>query len=158
MECMVVGTRTRKTAKSTTGSSATLDDVDYRALADFRFELRSFLAFSEQVARKHQLTPQHHQALLAIKGFAGDGALSVGDLAGRLLIRHHTAGELVDRMAKLGLVERFSDPDDGRRSLVRLTAEGERRLKKLSTIHLEELAEVGGALTRMLAALRRAGS
>ena len=141
----------RRRAATTTAAS----DVDYAALAQFRFELRKFLAFSEAAARGQKLTPQQHQALLAIKGFAGDDAASIGDLADRLLIRHHTAVELVDRMAKLGLVVRVADPEDGRRSLIQLTAAGERRLRRLSTIHLEELAAIGGALTQMLSSLRR---
>ena len=76
--------------------------VDYEALARFRYQLRLFLAFSEAAARRAGLTPQQHQALLAIKGFAGPAPASVGDLARFLLIRHHTAVELVNRMAKLG--------------------------------------------------------
>lgn len=137
---------------STDGAPA---EVDYKALAQFRFELRKFLAFSEAAARREKLTPQHHQALLAIKGFSGDNAATIGDLAARLLIRHHTAVELVDRMAKLGLVARVADPDDGRRSLVRLTANGERRLRKLSKLHLYELKAVSGPLTKMMASFRR---
>jgi len=130
-------------------------EVDYKALAQFRFELRKFLAFSEAAARRQKLTPQHHQALLAIKGFSGSGAAAIGDLAARLLVRHHTAVELVDRMARLGLVVRVADPDDGRRSLVQLTSDGERRLRKLSKLHLQELKTVSGPLTRMLASFRR---
>jgi DNA-binding MarR family transcriptional regulator len=152
---------TRKTRADSSRRRSKTDeaagDVDYMALAQFRFELRKFLAFSEAAARKQKLTPQQHQALLAIKGFSGGDTASVGDLADRLLIRHHTAVELVDRMTKLGLVVRVADPDDGRRSLVQLTAVGERRLRQLSKIHLEELAAIGGALTRMLSAFRRSG-
>ena len=92
--------------------------VDYQALARFRYQLRLFLAFSETAARKAGLTPQQHQALLAIKGFAGPAPASVGDIARFLLIRHHTAVELVNRMVKLGLLSRLVDSEDGRRVLV----------------------------------------
>ncbi|CCE10106.1 Transcriptional regulator, MarR family [Bradyrhizobium sp. STM 3843] len=152
-------TRTRQPAKAQASRAADeVRDVDYRALAQFRYELRKFVAFSESAARKERLTPQQHQALLSIKGFSKDKPVSVGELAKLLLIRHHTAVELVDRMSRLGLIVRLADPDDRRRSLVRLTAEGERRLRKLSKIHFEELSAVGDALTEMLQHFRRSGS
>lgn len=132
-------------------------DVDYQALARFRYELRKFLAFSETAARKEGLTPQQHQALLSIKGLSQDRPVSVGQLAKVLLIRHHTAVELVDRITRLGLIARAADPDDGRRILVSLTPKGERRLRKLSRIHFEELSNIGEALTEMLEHFRQAG-
>ena len=103
------------------------------------------------------LTPQHHQALLAIKGFGSDGALSVGELAGYLLLRHHTVVELADRLATLGLVTRSPDPGDGRRVLLRLTTEGEHRLRELSSIHAKELSAIGKKLGELVKSLRRAG-
>jgi DNA-binding MarR family transcriptional regulator len=129
-------------------------DADYAALAQFLFELRKFLAFSESAARREGLTPQQHQALLAIKGFSQDHPLSVGELAKYLLIQNHSAVELVDRMERLGLLQRSADPDDRRRILVRLSAEGERRLKRLSKAHLEELGAAGTALSDRLAHFR----
>jgi DNA-binding MarR family transcriptional regulator len=129
-------------------------DADYVALAQFRYELRKFLAFSESAARTEGLTPQQHHALLAIKGFSQDHPLSVGELAKYLLIQNHSAVELVDRMERLGLLHRAADPHDGRRILVRLSAEGERRLKRLSKAHLEELSAAGTSLFDPLAHFR----
>jgi DNA-binding MarR family transcriptional regulator len=123
--------------------------VDYGALAQFRYQLRKFLAFSEAAAEKAGLTPQQHQALLAIKGFSTSQPVSVGDLAGFLLIRHHTAVELVDRMTKLGLLSRMVDDDDGRRILVKLTRKGEQKLRMLSKSHFEELRSASPALTKI---------
>jgi DNA-binding MarR family transcriptional regulator len=80
--------------------------------------------------------------------------VSVGDLARYLLIRHHTAVELVDRMAKLKIISRSVDAD-GRRVLVQLTREGERRLQRLSKIHLGELPAIGPTLTKMLKLFRQ---
>jgi DNA-binding MarR family transcriptional regulator len=130
--------------------------VDYVALAEFRYQLRKFLAFSEAAAQKAGLTPQQHQALLAIKGFSSPGPISVGDLARFLLIRHHTAVELVDRMTKLGLLSRIVDDDDGRRVLVKLTRKGEQKLRTLSKIHFEELRSASPALTGILKSFQRA--
>lgn len=136
----------------------TIEAVDYEALAQFRFQLRKFLSFSEAAAHKAGLTPQQHQALLAIKGFSGSEPVSVGELAQFLLVRHHTAVELVDRMTKLDLLSRKMDDDDSRRVLVNLTRKGEQRLQKLSKIHFEELRSASPALARILLAFRRSRS
>jgi DNA-binding MarR family transcriptional regulator len=130
--------------------------VDYGTLAEFRYQLRKFLAFSEAAAQKAGLTPQQHQALLAIKGFSSPEPISVGDLARFLLIRHHTAVELMDRMTKLGLLSRIVDVEDGRRVLLKLTRKGEQKLRTLSKIHFEELGSASPALTRILRSFQRA--
>ena len=129
--------------------------MDYETLARFRYELRQFRAFSEVAANSSGLTAQQHQALLAIRGLSRREPMSIGDLAGYLLVRHHTAVELVDRMTKLKVVSRRVDPADGRRVLVQLTAEGERRLQRLSRMHLQELRAMGPTLTNMLRLFRR---
>jgi DNA-binding MarR family transcriptional regulator len=129
--------------------------VDYEALARFRYQLRRFLSFSEAAANKAGLTPQQHQALLAIKGFSTPDPISVGDLAQFLFIRHHTAVELMDRMTKLGLLKRVVDDDDSRRVLLKLTRKGELRLQTLSKIHFEELRTASPALTRILRSFQR---
>jgi DNA-binding MarR family transcriptional regulator len=128
--------------------------VDYEALARFRYELRKFHAFSEAAAKNAGLTPQQHQALLVIRGFSGKRSVSVGDLARFLLIQHHTAVGLLDRMEKVGLLSRDIDSKDGRRVFAKLTKKGEKRLQVLSKIHLEELHAVGPTLTRILKPFR----
>src|SRR5262245_25310354 len=138
-----------------TSQRALRDTVDYQALARFRFQLRLFLAFSETAARKEGLTPQQHQALLAIKGFSSPAPVSVGDLARFLLIKHHTAVELVNRMTKLGLLSRAVDAEDGRRVLVQLTKKGEQKLQALSRIHIKELRSVSPALGKILHSLQQ---
>ena len=130
------------------------EKVDYVALAEFRFAIRKFLAFSETAAAAVGLSPRQHQALLTIKGQAGGGGLAVGALAERLLIRRHSAVELVDRLERAGLVRRGSDPEDGRRVLVSVTPEGEEKLGALSGSHLDELRSLAPALVTMLTALR----
>jgi DNA-binding MarR family transcriptional regulator len=134
------------------------DGVDYAALAQFRRQLRRFLAFSESAAASEGLTGQQHQALLAIRGLSRDGELSVGELAEILLLRHHSAVELANRLVKLGLIERTVDPADARRVLLHLTPTGETKLQALSTAHQKELAAIGPALTQMLLPFHRAKS
>jgi DNA-binding MarR family transcriptional regulator len=125
---------------------------DYEALAEFRYQIRRFLHFSEQAARASETEPQHHQLLLAAKGFRGspEEGPTIGYLAERLQIRHHSAVELVDRMVKHGLVERLQNMNDRRQVIVCLTRHGERILKKLSADHIRELRETGPALVAAL--------
>ena len=116
--------------------SRRLTDADYRALAEFRYQLRQFLLFSERAARKSGLAPRHHQALLAIKAIPHP---TVGDLAERLGIKSHSASELVNRLATAQLVRRVEDVADRRRNYLALTSSAERRLEGLTLVHREEL-------------------
>lgn len=141
--------RPRKAAAARRGA------VDYETLARFRYELRQFLAFSEIEANRSGLSAQQYQALMAIRGFSTREPVSIGDLARYMLVRHHTAVELVDRMVKLKIISRRTDPSDGRRVLLELTAEGERRLRRLYQIHVHELRTMGPTLTKMLKLFRR---
>lgn len=123
---------------------------DYRLLADFRYLIRRFLEFSEVAADGKGLTSRQHQALLAIKGFPGDCGPTIGQLAERLRIQHHSAVELVNRLVEAGLIVRAHDPDDRRRVLLALTDSGEDHLFQLSAIHLEELQRLRPALQQIL--------
>lgn len=127
-----------------------MTDVDYRRLSDFRFLLRSFLNFSQVAARSAGLTSQQHQILLAIKGLALTADSSIGGIAKRLLLRHHSVVERVNRLAALKLVRRRTDLNDGRRVQVTLTAKAERLLAALSATHLEELRRLRPALQVIL--------
>jgi DNA-binding MarR family transcriptional regulator len=126
---------------------------DYRSLAAFRYALVRFLRFSVAAARQSGLSPQQHQALLAIKGFPGRDVVSVGELAERLQLRHHSAVGLVDRLSRRGLVRRTRAGSDRRRVQVSLTAKGERVLEGLSTIHRDELRRLGPELSALLSDL-----
>jgi DNA-binding MarR family transcriptional regulator len=132
--------------EKTSGARRQPSQADYETLSEFRYRIRCFLEFSQEAARAVGLTPRQHQALLAIKGFKGGGPASVGDLAERLRIRHHSAAELVDRLAEAGLVERGPGAGDQRRVLLHLTAQAEARLAELSAAHLEELSKIGPIL------------
>jgi len=116
-----------------------LDDADYRRLLQFRTGLRRFLRWSEEQAERAGLTPAQHQLLLAVRGHDGDLGPTIGDVAGYLMLRHHSAVGLVDRAVKAGLVERQEDAGDRRIVRLRLTSLGERTLQQLSAAHLEEI-------------------
>jgi len=129
-----------------------LTEADFAALFGFRYALRRFLAFSAEAAGGVGLTPQQHQALLAIR--AGEGReLIVGALAERLLLRPHSATELVDRMEKLGLVTRTVGQADRRQVTVRLTRKGEQLLNGLSEAHRAELRRLRPLLGELMSKL-----
>jgi DNA-binding MarR family transcriptional regulator len=127
-----------------------LDRDGYRTLSEFRYLIRRFLEFSQAAARRAGLTPRQHQTLLAVKGFPLSCHPTIGDLAERLGIRHHSAVELVDRLVEAGLLARMPDAADRRRVLLALTETAETRLAELSAIHLEELRSLRPALLQIL--------
>jgi DNA-binding MarR family transcriptional regulator len=125
----------------------------YRSLSEFRHQVRRFLRYSEDAARAHGLEPQQHQLLLAIKGLPKGKTPSIGELAERLQIRHHSAVELINRLVKSGRVVREPGTVDRREVLIRLTSEGERILRELSVEHQTELTRSGPKLMTALTAV-----
>lgn len=133
---------------------ATPTPADYQALATFRLTLRRFNAFSEAAALEAGLKPQQHQALLSIKALGAVDAPSVGEVAEQLLIRHHSAVELINRLVRMGLVRRFKDPDDGRKVRIALTPLADEKLAALATAHLQELRSMRPLLMKLLRNVR----
>ena len=122
----------------------------YQSLAEFRYQLRRFLHFSEQVARTVGLEPQQHQLLLALKGLPQGRPATVGELAERLQIQHHSTVELINRMVEKNFLERSRDANDQRKVIIHLTSFGEEVLRKLSLLHRTELRSSGPELVRAL--------
>ena len=102
-------------------------------------------------------TPPQHQALLAIKGFPGRDRVTVGELAERLQLRHHSVVGLIDRLVTEKLVARTPSDEDRRKVIVRLTSNSEKTLGKLSAIHREELKRIGAELSCLLERLNGDG-
>jgi DNA-binding MarR family transcriptional regulator len=130
-----------------------LDQEDYERLLAFRTGLRRFLSWSGQQAEAAGITPGQHQLLLAVRGHPDLRGPTIGDIAGYLLVRHHSAVELIDRAEAAGLVARRADSDDGRTVRVALTADGRRRLERLAAAHLEELDRMTSQLHTLWAGL-----
>ncbi|MCC6823862.1 MAG: MarR family transcriptional regulator [Verrucomicrobia subdivision 3 bacterium] len=129
--------------------------AQYEMLAEFRYALRQFIHFSEAAAQAAGITAQQHQALLAIKGFPGRDSVTVGELAERLQLRHHSAVGLVDRLVAEKLVARAPSTEDRRRVFIQLTSRGESVLAKLSSVHRQQLRRMGPDLGRLLKQLVR---
>ena len=137
-----------------------VDDLslaDYRALAEFRHQIRKFLCFSEAQARAHGLEPQQHQLLLAVQGIPQGKKPTIGELAARLRLKHHSTVELVNRLEALGAVVRTRNERDRRQVIVQLTPSGASLLRKLSLAHRNELETSGPELARALRAAMRSG-
>jgi DNA-binding MarR family transcriptional regulator len=130
-----------------------LSTSDYQALGRFRFQIRRFLHFSEAAAHAEGLEPQQHQLMLAIRAWSEPGAPTIGALAGHLLLKHHSAVGLVDRLAERGLVERVRGDGDRRQVCVHLTSEGLAKLRRLSSAHRDELRTSGPVLVNALSTL-----
>src|SRR5438067_2497799 len=131
-------------------AARTLTGRQYRSLAEFRYQVRRFLHFSERESRGFGLQPQHYQLLVALKGLPADKSPTVGTLAERMQLEHHSLVELLDRASHHGLVSRRREMGDRRRVGIHLTAKGEKLLAEIASRHVAELQTSG---RRLLAAL-----
>lgn len=123
---------------------------DFKAMAELRYQIRRFLRFSENAARQSGIEPQQHQLLLAVRGLPDGLKPTVGVLAERMQLQHHSTVELIDRLVDRGFLLRLRATDDRRQVLVKLTHDGEEFLKKLSLYHLEELQTAGPKFVQIL--------
>lgn len=147
----MVGRRT-----SDPGGDASMNDLDqrdYNQLHEFRYAIRRFLHFSENAARAVGLDPQQHQLLLTIQACDPEDGVTVSRIAERLLLRHHTAVELINRAVAHGLVTRRRREEDQRFVLVNITDTGRKLIQELSAAHLMELRTAGPELVGLLVAI-----
>ena len=122
-----------------------MNDQQYEQLLAFRVRLRGFLRWSQEQAAAAGLTPAQHQLLLVVRGRPDSRGPTIGEVASDLLIRHHSAVQLADRVELLGLIRRRRGDGDRRVVRLRLTRAGERRVAALSAAHLEEIQRLAAA-------------
>lgn len=134
----------------------TLDPERFLGLAELRYAMRRFLAASEAISRRAGVTQPQYQALLAVKAWPG-GAMTIKDLADQLMLTHHGAVQLVDRLCRGGLIERRPSDEDRRKVLLGLTRLGESVMAELAEEHLQEALHQEPLLTRSLRVLKRMG-
>jgi DNA-binding MarR family transcriptional regulator len=139
-------------AGNSRSSGPPLAKADYEALAEFRYQLRRFLRFSEEATRDCGITPLQYQLMLQVKGFPGREWATISELAERLQAKHHGVVALVSRCESLGLVKRQPSASDQRRVEIRLTPEGERCAARLARLHRDELATLQDRLLDLEAA------
>lgn len=138
----------RKKQSPEAESNLSLDQ--FQRLAEFRFQLRRFLHFSHAAAERAGVRPQQYQLLLCVEGMPDELDSTIATVAARMMLKHNSAVELVDRTIEQGLLRRVSDPTDHRRILLRVTPQGERVMASLAEYHLEELEQAGPELIRSL--------
>jgi DNA-binding MarR family transcriptional regulator len=121
-----------------------LNKHDFEILSDFRYQIRKFERFSEEVTRQHGLTPLQYLLLLHVKGYPDRDWATVGEIAERLQAQQHGVVALISRCEKLGLVERRRSSDDRRRIEIHLLKDGEKVINKLARLHRTELLSLRG--------------
>ena len=137
--------------------SSSTSIVRLRKLAEFRFQLRKFLRFSETASDAAGISVQQYQLLQVIAAIPDGQGASISYLADRMILRHNSAVELVDRAVRAGMVRRESDEEDLRRSLVLLTPQGSAMLERLVVEHLIELDARGHEIVDALESLMASG-
>ena len=129
-------------------------DPNYQAMAEFRYQIRRFLRFSEDAARQADLEPQQYLMMLTLKGLPEGARSRIGEVAERLKIRHHSTVELADRLAARGFIKRRRGESDRREVLLELTPKGDRLLRQLALHHRDMLRdsapELVGALRKLV--------
>lgn len=124
-----------------------LTKAQYEAIADFRYQLRKFVRYSEELARDAGITPLQYLLLLQTHGQPGRDWATITELAERLQAKHHGVVSLVDRCEQAGLIRRTPCPDDGRQVRIHVTPKGLRKLEKLALRHREQLLKLDGRFT-----------
>jgi DNA-binding MarR family transcriptional regulator len=135
---------------STPRKAKALTRADIQRVAEFRFQLRRFLHFSSAAAEQSGLRPQQYQLLQCVHGMPDELDPTIANVAARMLLKHNSAVELVDRTIEQGLLVRTPDAVDQRRILLRVTPQGQSVLASLAAYHLEELEQSGPELIRAL--------
>lgn len=148
----------RLSGHDTIGRMKELMVSDYQALAEFRYQIRKFLHFSEQAVHAAGLERGQYQLMLTVKGMPAGVRPRIRELAQRMLIQHHSAVELINRLEAGGYVRRERAHEDRREVLLTLTAKGERVLSQLALHHHEELQSSAPKLVAALRRVTRSGS
>src|SRR5215831_13798626 len=131
---------------------------EFEVLAAFRYKLRQFLAFSEKASAAMGLTQQQYQALLAMRAHAGPDPLTISDLAAQMLIKHHSAVGMVNRLEQQGMVRREGAGAARRKVAIRLTERGARVFAKLASVHMRELRRIAPDLESFFGYFARRGA
>ncbi len=142
------------TIASAKGGGRVLDEY-FRAMSEFRHQIRRFQRFSEEVAAQAGVEPQQHLLMLSVRGLPPGEKPSIRAVADRLMLKHHSVVELVDRSERMGLVRRVADRNDRRQVLLELTAKGERILRQIFVQNRDKLKSQSAELSETLLRLTR---
>ncbi len=153
-ECSIVPDSSKAAAQLTADGISNSFSLDaYRQLADFWFQIRSFLQFSAGVVHSTPIEPQQHQLMLALKGLPQGKRPTVTTLAGCLGLKHHSTVELINRLQARGAIVRVSSDQDRREVLIKLTPFGEELLQSLSIVHWQKLQSLAPGWVALLSTI-----
>ncbi len=138
--------------------SAAVTTAEYRALAELRYRIRLFLREGDAQARATGLEPQQYLLLLAVRGLPGELDATIRTLAERLVLKHHSVVELVDRLVAHGYVRRIRSRDDRRKVLISLSPRGLRLVEQVARHRISELRSSGVRLVTAIDALLQSRS
>ena len=116
-----------------------LTKSEFEALSEFRFQIRRFERFSENIVQKHGITHLQYLLMLHIKGYPGLNYATVGELSERLQARQHGVVALISRCETNQLVQRRQSKVDKRQVEIFLLEKGEVLLAHLAELHRIEL-------------------
>ena len=136
-------------------STSSMTAAEFRALAEFRYQIRIFLNGTEQAARNAGLEPQQYMLMLTLRGLPAGREPSIREIAERMQLRHHSVVELVDRLERRQLLRRERSRSDRRQVILQLTPRGEKILTRLAKQRMAELRTAAPALVRALTAVIR---
>jgi DNA-binding MarR family transcriptional regulator len=128
----------------------------HQALAEFRYRIRLFLNGTDDAVRAAGLEPEQYQLILAVVGMPPGRAATIGAIAERLQVRHHTAVERIDRLERMHMLRRTHRTSDRREVVIEVTPAGHRKFASLARLRLKELRQSGPALVKSLDAVVRA--
>jgi DNA-binding MarR family transcriptional regulator len=123
---------------------------DYRALAALRYRIRLFLSEGDAAARRAGLEPQQYLLLLAVRGLPEGAKATIQVLAQRLMLKHNSTVELIDRLEMHGYLRRSQSRQDRRCILVKLLPRGKQLVERVARERLTELRGGGEALSDAL--------
>ncbi len=134
-------------------ASKAISRAEYQALAEFRYQLASFLRRRRQAAESAGIEPQQYELMLAVKGLSRSTKPSIKQIADQLRLQHHSAVELTTRLVKRGLIRRQRSREDRRSVLLSITKEGQRAMDQVVHFSLTQLREEAPELLKTLARL-----
>jgi DNA-binding MarR family transcriptional regulator len=117
---------------------------ELETLSEFRYQLRCFIRFSENLTRSYGVTNLQYLLLLHVKGFKGREWATIGELAERLQSHHNGTVALASRCEKLGLTYRKRSSGDKRQVEIHLTPKGNRLVNRIASLHRSELLGLQG--------------
>ena len=144
-------------SNKTIRSTKAISRAEYQSLAEFRYQIASFLRRRRTAAQDAGIEPQQYELLLAVKGLPSGKKPTIKQIAEQLRLQHHSAVELTTRLVQRGLIRRERSKEDRRSVLLSLTNAGQRAMDQVVHFSLKQLRHEGPELLKTLSRLVKKG-